>query len=145
MRYFEDLKVGEKRTFEDSYKFTEEEIIAFASHWDPQPFHTDKKAAAESMFGGLVACSSHIIAAAIRVGIDEDPVAAVSALGFSNMKVLAPVRPGDIIKANEDILEARLSRSHPGCGIVTARGEISNQNKEVVFIYDTAMIVRCRG
>lgn len=144
MRYFEDIHVGDVSHFDEAYTFTEKEIVEFAQRWDPQPFHIDKAAAAESIFGGLVACSSHIIAAALSFGTRSDPVAAVSALGFSNMRTLLPVRPGDQLKMSEEVIEARLSNSHKNCGILTMSCEIFNQNKEKVFIYETAFIARCR-
>lgn len=144
MRYYEDFEIGAKRLFADSYTFTEEEIVSFARHWDPQPFHIDKTAAAESMFEGLVACSSHIIAASIRLGIDEDPAAAVSALGFNNMKVASPVRPGDVLKCREEVLEKRLSKSHAGCGILNMQCEAFNQRDEIVLQFESAFLIRCR-
>ena len=130
--------------FDDHYIFTEEEIISFASKWDPQPFHIDPVAAKDSIFKGIVACSSHIITAGIRIGIDEDPAAAVTALGFSNMKVLNPVRPGDVLRSREHVLDKRLSNSYPNCGIMNCRCEIINQRDEVVLDYESAFIIKCR-
>ena len=144
MRYFEDFKVGESKVFEDSYLMTEEEIIEFGQRWDPQTFHTDKEAAKDSIFGGLVASSGHIINASIRIGLLEDPADAVSALGFNKMKMAAPVRPGYVLKKYETILEARLSKSHSACGIVNALVEIKNQKEELACTFEAAFLVRCR-
>ena len=71
MRYFEDFIPGERYRLPGSHHFTEEEIMEFAGRWDPQPFHIDREAAADSIFGGVVACSSHIIAASIAIAVTE--------------------------------------------------------------------------
>lgn len=145
MRYFEDLKVGDNKDFDFGHQFTEQEIISFASQWDPQPFHIDPIAAADSMFGGIVACSSHIISASMSLGNRAEPVAAVSALGFSDMKVLSPIRPGDQIRLSEQVIEARLSKSHQSCGIVTMRMQVYNQNDILVFEYASAFLAKTKN
>jgi acyl dehydratase len=146
MRYFEDFVVGSKEALKGRHQFSEKEIMDFARQWDPQPFHIDQEAAANSLFGGIVACSSHIIAAAISVPMqnDENATAAVSALGFREIKLFAPVRPGDTISTLEEVLEMRLSKSHPGCGIVVFRDSISNQKTELVMRFETAALIKCR-
>lgn len=146
MRYFEDFIVGSRIALQGSHQFSEQEIIEFASRWDPQPFHIDRQAAAESIFGGIVACSSHIITASISIPAQEDDggTAAVSALGFKEIKLFSPVRPGDTISSFEEVLEARLSKSHPGCGIVAFRNSISNQKDELVIRFETAALFKCR-
>lgn len=146
MRYFEDFVPGNKVKMKGGYDFSEDEIIEFASRWDPQPFHVDREAAADSIFGGIVACSSHIIAAAISIGNmdDESASAAVSALGFREIKLFAPVRPGDTLSSVEEVLDTRLSKSRPGCGIVVFRNSNFNQRDELVIRFEVAALVRCR-
>lgn len=144
MRYFEDFNAGDSKTFKDTYLFTEEEIIEVGQRWDPQPFHVDKEAAKQSMFGGLVAASTHVFAAYCRIGIKELPTAAVSALGFNNLKMLMPVRSGDVLRKTETVLEARLSSSRAGCGILSMRADLHNQRDELVFTAETAFIIRCK-
>ena len=147
MRYFEDFVTGNQVRMKGSYHFSEDEIIEFASRWDPQPFHVDRRAAAESMFGGIVACSSHIITASISIGSMDDELAsaAVSALGFREIKLFSPVRPGDTLSSVEEVLETRLSKSHPGCGIVVFLNTIFNQRDERVIHFEGAALIRCRG
>ena len=147
MRYFEDFEIGKRLSFQDDYQFTETDIIEFARRWDPQPFHIDKEAAAKSLFGGIVACSSHIITASIGIAA-HDPAqatAAVSALGFKEIRILAPVRPGDTLTSVEDVLEKRLSKSHSGCGIISFGNDIFNQDEILVCSFQTAAIIKCRG
>jgi acyl dehydratase len=144
--YFEDFPVGWVRTFDDTYLVTEEEIREVGERWDPQPFHVDPVAAADSVFGGLVASSVHLFAIATALGqvAAADPVAAVSALGFRNLTNHAPVRPGDVISKSQTVLEARLSNSRPGLGILRNRVELTNQRDEPVFSIEIAALYRCR-
>ena len=142
MRYFEDFVPGERYRLPGSHHFTEKEITEFAGRWDPQPFHIDREAAAASIFGGVVACSSHIIAAAIAIAV-TDPAnesAAVSNLGFKEIRMAAPVRPGDTLYSVEEILETRVSKSRPECGIVSFVNEIYNQADELVCSLQTAAL-----
>ncbi len=106
--------------------------------------YQDKEAAKDSIFGGLVSSSGHIINVAIRIGMLENKAAAVSALGFNNMKMVIPTRPGDILRKRETILETRLSGSRPDCGIVTALAETINQNDELVCTFEAAFLVLLR-
>jgi len=144
--YFEDFPVGWVRAFDDTYLVTEEEILEVGRRWDPQPFHTDPVAAADSVFGGLVASSVHLFAIATALGqvAAAEPVAAVSALGFSNLTNHAPVRPGDVISKSQTVLEARLSNSRPGLGILRNRVDLTNQHEVLVFSVQIAALYECR-
>lgn len=147
MRYFEDFVVGSVDEKPDTYLVTQAEIIEMAERWDPQPFHTDPVAAVDSVFGGLVACSAHVfaISCALHSKVPaEERTAAVSALGFDELRLHAPVRPGDELRARSTITDVRLSRSRPGVGIVTSRGELLNQRDEAVFSLASAALIRCR-
>ena len=144
MRYYEDFPVGLVNNFDYGYEFTEEEIISFATRWDPQPFHIDKDAAEKHIFGALTACSSHLIAVALSLGNDAEPTDAVSALGFSNMRPLLPAKAGDKVRTQEVVKAARLSNSHPGCGILTMECSLHNQRDELIFDYQSSFLIRCR-
>ena len=115
--------------------------------WDPQPFHVDPEAAEASIFGGLVASSVHLFAimTAIGMGTEEEPSAAVSALGFDKIRLHAPARPGDELRAEVTVIEARPSRSRPELGVVSNAVDLVNQRDEVVFSLETAWLVRCRS
>jgi acyl dehydratase len=148
MRYFEDVTVGEKILFQNSYLVREEEIIEVASRWDPQSFHIDKEAAKASMFGGLTASSVHLFAMMVGIGTTDktvDHVAAVSVLGFDNIRVKHPARPGDVLRVRSEILALRKSKSRPDCGIVETRNEMYNQENIVVMYADNAFLVKCRS
>lgn len=124
---------------------TEEEIREVGERWDPQPFHTDP-VAADPVFGGLVASSVHLFAIATALGqvAADDPVAAVSALGFRNLTNHAPIRPGDVISKAQTVLDARLSKSRPGLGILRNRVDLTNQDDELVFSAEIAGLYECR-
>lgn len=147
MRYFEDFVVGTDRFFIGSYEVTEQEVIEVGNRWDPQPFHTDKTAAQQSIFGGLVASSVHLFAMTVSLGNHveaQHKCAAVSALGFNNMKLHAPARPGDQLRLKEIVGECRPSNSRPDCGIVEVRNELYNQNNELIFSFDSAALMQRR-
>lgn len=142
MKYFEDFRVGEKATATGEYLVTEDEIIEFGSRFDPQPFHTDPVEAKESIFGGLVASSVHLFAMSVSFSRHlGPPAAAVSALGFDGMRMLAPARPGDRLCLRSETLMARPSKSRPDCGVVETSSELFNQHDETVMTYRGAFLV----
>jgi acyl dehydratase len=104
--YFEDLRVGDTESF-GSYTVTREEIVEFASQYDPQPFHVDPDAAAESPFGGLVASGWHTSAMTMRLLVDGylDDAATRGALGIDELRWLDPVQPGDTLTARTEIVD----------------------------------------
>jgi acyl dehydratase len=146
VRYFEDFVPGETEAFRSRYAVTEAEIREVGERWDPQPFHVDPLAAARSAFGGLVASSVHLFAIRVALGqaATEEPVAAVSALGFDNLRLHEPVRPGDELRMRSTTLDRRVSGSRPGLGVVRSRGELLNQRDEVVFSDEAAWLIERR-
>ena len=146
LKFYEDYVVDKTIHIPVTYRVSEEEVISMASKWDPQPFHIDKEAAKQSIFGGLVASSAHIIPIFIWLGQQEGvKTAAVSALGFEQMKPLLPVRPGDELSYKYECIEKRLSKSRPGIGIVKCEGRMYNQQGELVFSGTVASLVRMRS
>jgi len=134
IRYLEDFVVGE--TFElGSHQFTSESIIAFARDWDPQPMHTDPELAAASMFGGLIASGWHTAGVYMRLLVDNLLAGSESlgSPGLDALRWLKPVRPGDTLRARITFLEVTPSRSKPDRGILRSRGEMVNQNDELVM------------
>ncbi len=134
VKYFEDVEVGQGYDFPGEHLLTRDEIVRVASEWDPQPFHIDDDAAAASMFGGIVASSVHLFAIAVRLAhTATEKRAAVSALGFNDVKVLQPARPGDQLRYRSCCVAKRESKSRPELGIVETRGELVNQDGAIVF------------
>jgi acyl dehydratase len=138
LRYFEDFAEleGESQTIElGSYEFTADAMIEFARDYDPQPMHTDPEAGRSSIYGGLIASGWQTVGAYMRLLVDAvlGQSESIGSPGIDNLRWLQPVRPGDILRGRFSILEARLSSSRPAWGIVRSRGEMVNQNEEVVM------------
>ena len=133
--YFDDHIIGAEHAA-GTYTVSAQEIIAFASKWDPQPWHTDESVAKASHFGGLTACSAHIFSIfCITSQRWESGVVqqAVAGLGFDEMRMHKPVYAGDTLRCISIIDTARASRSKPDCGIVIYHTFLINQNDERVF------------
>ena len=157
MKYFEDIRVGD--AFEvGRHTFTADEIKAFATRFDPQPFHVDEAAAERSHFGALCASGWHTAVAWMRLMVDYrrrmdeamrargEPVAGIGpALGFRELKWLKPVYVGDTIEYKSEVIETRLSDSRPGFGLMTFRSTGVNQNGEpVISLISTTFVERRR-
>jgi acyl dehydratase len=144
LRYYEDLEIGTQVESPTSYLVTEEEVREIGERFDPQPFHVDPEAAAASEFGGLIASTVHIFAMDVALGVKATPTAAVAALGFDNLRLLAPVRPGDTLTKVNEVIDRRLSNSRPGVGVVKLRDTLYNQRGEAVFTFENTALIRCR-
>lgn len=134
MRYFEDFQVGD--AFElGTTSVTEEEIIAFARQFDPQPFHIDPARARESVFGGIIASGWHTASLFMRLLVDNflQETVSLGSPGVDEVRWLQPLRPGDTLRARFTILEARASKSRADMGILRSRSEVFNQRDELVM------------
>lgn len=132
--YFEDIEVGKIVNKSAKFEVTRDEVVEFARRWDPRPFHVDDTAAAQSVFGSLAACSAHIFSIlSWFASRGEGRTASLSALGFDEMRMRHPIRPGDTISCEIQCLEKRESRSKPDRGIIRYQGTLRNQHGTVVF------------
>jgi acyl dehydratase len=134
-RYLEDLQVGEKIQT-GSLTVTEEDIVEFSRRYDPQPMHADPQAAARGPFGGLIASGWHTAALVMRLFVDSNPLGGLPLLGLGvdGIEWPQPVRPGDTIQVEMEVLAIRPSRSQPSHGVVKLRSTARNQRGEVVFV-----------
>ena len=132
--YFEDLEAGQVVDL-GTIAVTEEDILAFARQWDPQPFHVDPEAAKGSVFGGLIASGWHTGAMWMRLYVDSllDGAASMGSPGIEELRWLAPVRPGDTLTGSLTVLETTPSERRPDRGTVRIRGEMTNQDGVVVM------------
>ena len=132
--YWEDFREGEVREFGRT-TLKHDDIVRFASEFDPQPFHVDDNAAAHSLYGGLIASGWHTAAIAMRMMCDEYLLRAASlgSPGLDSLKWLLPVRPGDTLSVRLTILETRPLESKPGVGLLKSRHEVLNQDRQVVM------------
>jgi acyl dehydratase len=142
--YLEDVRVGESRTF-GTYVLTQDEIVEFATKWDPQPFHTDPEAAKDSVFGELVACAAHLFAViALLVTHAPEPNALLAGLASEEMRLQAPGRPGDVLHLRRTYLEARPSASRPEAGVVRQLLELIDDDGRVLVAQRGAILVSRR-
>jgi acyl dehydratase len=140
--FLEDLEVGQKFR-SGALTVDVDRVKAFAAEFDPQPFHLDETAATSSIFGGLVASGWHTLAMAMRLLVDSDLKIAggLVGVGVESIRWPKPVRPGDRIRVEGEVLEVRESRSNPSRGIVRFRSEVFNQNDEVVMEQVAILVV----
>ncbi len=143
--YLEDFEVGQTFT-SDRMTVTEEEIIAFATRFDPQPFHLDPEAAKSTFFGGLAASGWHTAALTMRllVGGEMTPAGGIIGAGFEQLTWPRPVRPGDTLHVVSEVLEVRPSRSRPTQGRIKVRSRTLNQNDDVVQDLVGSLVVMAR-
>jgi acyl dehydratase len=141
MQYFEDFAVGQKFV-SGRLTVTTDEIVEFAGRYDPQPFHLDDEAAKKTLFGGLAASGWHTAALTMRLIVGSKFRPAGGILGFGGELVwVKPVRPGDELHVESEIIETRLSQSRPGVGIVTVRVTTLNQDGDTVQTFTPALLV----
>ena len=145
MRYFEDFPVGEVFVFGDML-VTEEDIVAFAQAWDPQPFHLSAEVASQSPVGELIASGWHTGALTMRMICDGYLLDSASegAPGVDELRWLAPVRPGDRLSVRRTTLASRVSRSRPSIGIVEFQFEVLNQTGQTALLMKSASFLRRR-
>ena len=145
-RYLEDFAVGQK--FGSRRLLIEaERILAFAAEFDPQPFHLDKKAAAESFFGELTASGWYTAAVTMRLLIESglNPVGGYIGAGAEGFRWPRPVRPGDELRVECEVVEVRPSASRPDRGMIKVRTTTLNQDDEATLTYIAKLVVPRRG
>ncbi len=135
MQYFEDMEVGTKSSF-GHYEVTREEVLEFASKYDPQPFHLDDEAAAQTFFGRLSASGWHTCAMTMRMIVDQfrhEKTASIGSPGIDELRWLKPVYPGDTLRMETELIEKRQSKSKPNMGFTKSRQTVFNQHDEPVL------------
>lgn len=144
-RVFEDFNAGDRFLSEPS-SVTEEQIINFAREFDPQSFHLDPALAERTMFKGLIASGWHTAAISMRLFVQTMNFAeGAIGLGVDELRWPNPVRPGDILRVETEIIDLRVSRSKPDCGIVRIRNVTTNQRGEIVQTMFASALVPHRG
>ena len=138
--WFDDLRIGQR--FESAtHTITEEQIKAFAAHFDPQPFHLDAEQARVSLFGGLAASGWHTAALTMRLMVDRGVPAGGLIGAGCELAWPRPTRPGDTLRVVSEVIETAPSRSRNDRGIVVFRNETLNQNGEIVQILTAKLVV----
>ena len=134
MRTFEDFAVGQHYDL-GTLTVTADEIIEFATRYDPQPFHTDPEAARQSHFGGLIASGWHTAALFMRLYVDGllTGSASLGSPGVEELRWLHPVRPGDTLTGVVTVLDTWVSQNNPARGTVVLRCEFVNAEEVEVM------------
>ena len=143
-RHFEDYPAG--AVFDlGSFALSEQEIVAFATRYDPQSMHTDRDLAEHGPFGGLIASGWHTIAALMRLIVRNFlPEAGLVSPGIDELRWLLPVRPDVTMRVRATITDVRRSRSRPDRGLVTSFVEVLNEAGEPALTMRPMNFVRCR-
>ena len=132
--YWEDMPVGSVRDL-GSITPTAEEIVAFATQFDPQPFHLDEEAAKQSVFGGLCASGWHTCSMAMRLMVTNFLLESSSqgSPGLEHIKWFKPVFPGDTLRLTSTVIESRPMSKRPDIGLVRSKWDMTNQHGEPVL------------
>jgi acyl dehydratase len=145
-RYLEDFAVGQ--TFGSGrLRIEGERALAFAAEFDPQPFHLDEAAARHSIFGGLTASGWHTAAVTMRLLVETElkPAGGLIGAGLDECRWPRPVRPGDELRVECEVIEVRPSKSRPAQGLIKLRTTTLNQHNEAVLLYVVNMVVQRRS
>ena len=141
-RYLEDFEAGQ--TFRSGrIRIDADRIKSFAAEFDPQPFHLDERAATDSIFRGLAASGWHTAAITMRLIVEGDlkPAGGIVGAGFDEFRWPRPVRPGDELRVESEVLEVRASKSRPDQGVIKVRTTTLNQDSEPVQVSVGNLIV----
>jgi len=146
MLYYEDIEVGVVRRFGNK-QVVREEVLDFASKYDPQPFHLDDAAAAATYFGRLSASGWHTGAMAMRMMVDNMTGAEQAGLGspgVDELRWIKPVYPGDTLRCESEVLDKRRSESRREMGIFKSKLTVFNQHDEPVMTMRSTGLIRVR-
>jgi acyl dehydratase len=141
-QYLEDFAVGQIYN-SGRLRVDREQIIAFATQYDPQPYHLDDEAARKSVFQGLAASGWHTAALTMRLMVNGEfrPAGGILGVGFDELSWPRPVRPGDELHVKSEVLEVRPSKSRADRGMLRVRTTTFNQNDEPVQVFTGNLIV----
>jgi acyl dehydratase len=144
-QYLEDFAAGQVyRT--NRLQMDRAQILAFASQFDPQPHHLDEGAARKSVFKGLAASGWHTAAVTMRLLVESEfqPADGILGLGLEELSWPRPVRPGDELRVEGEVLEVRLSKVRADRGVIRLRATTFNQKDQPVQIFIGNLLVPCR-
>jgi acyl dehydratase len=145
-RYSEDFAVGQ--TYGSGrIRIDAERIKSFAAEFDPQPFHIDEETARDSIFRGLAASGWHTAALTMRLLVESElkPAGGIVGAGFDEFRWPHPVRPGDELRLESEILEVRPSKSRPEQGLIKVRTTTFNQGGKAVQVLVANLVVPRRA
>ncbi|MAW89657.1 MAG: acyl dehydratase [Altererythrobacter sp.] len=147
MIFYEDLHIGTVRKF-GRYEVSRDEVLEFAAKYDPQPFHLDDEAAAQTHFGRLSASGWHTCAMTMRMMVEDitdNQSASLGSPGIDQLRWTKPVYPGDTLRCETELIEKRRSASRPEMGIFKSQVRTFNQNDELVLEMISKALIRTRS
>lgn len=140
--------IGTRTRASRTYTVTREEVIEFATKYDPQPFHLDDEAAKNTFFGRLSASGWHTGAMVMRLMVDTwkdtEPTAGLGSPGIDELKWVKPVYPGDELSVEMELIDKRRSKSRPDMGLTKTKQTVTNQHGEVVMTMVSNGLLRVR-
>ena len=132
--YFDDFQLGQKFASAGNVKVTAQEIMEFAEKYDPQPFHLDEAAGKSTFFKGLAASGWLTAAIVMRMRVETIRVhGGMIGAGVEEIRWTEPVRPGDSLHTETEVVGLRVSRKRPELGLVTIYTNTFNQRNEIVM------------
>lgn len=140
-RYLDDFTVGEI-FHTPRFTLSEGQILDYALMYDPQPIHIDAQHAAEGPYGGIIASGFQTLTLCFRMMIQTRVFETVSlgGPGLDELRFLAPVRPGDTINTEAEIISITPSRSKPDRGVLKIQCRGYNQHKDQVIGFIVIMM-----
>ena len=138
--YLEDLSVGDVFVSK-THALDAEQIVAFASQFDPQPFHLDPEAAQDTLFQGLAASGWHTAALTMKLLVESFPVARGVIGAGAELAWPLPTRPDDVVKVTSTVISITPSRSKPDRAIVVVESITSNQRDEALQKLTSKVVV----
>ncbi len=143
--YLDDFRTGDCFVT-DGITVTESDIIDFALKYDPQPFHLDVNAAAQSLYGGLIASGFQTLVLCFRLFIQRGLLgeSSIGSPGLDELRWLAPVRPGDTLRTETEVLEVKPSNKKPDRGIMKMRYTAYNQHGDRVLSFIVLHLLKRR-
>lgn len=140
--------IGTRTRASRTYTVTREEVIEFATKYDPQPFHLDDEAAKNTFFGRLSASGWHTGAMVMRLMVDTwkdtEPTAGLGSPGIDELKWVKPVYPGDELSVEMELIDKRRSKSRPDMGLTKTKQTVTNQHGDVVMTMVSNGLLRVR-
>lgn len=140
----EDLRIGQIFS-SDVYAIDAKQIKAFATEFDPQPFHLDEELAKKTFFGELVASGWHVAAITMRILVESIPIAGGLVGAGGNIRWLRPTKPNDALQVDSEVTEIKPSESNTDRGTVTMRSTVKNQHGKAVMVMNSKLVVPARS
>ena len=142
---FDDLTLG-MRFKSGEAAVSKLDILRFAAEFDPQPYHLDEVAAEKTVFKGLAASGWHTAAISMRLCVETRPFGPhpILGLGVDNLRWMMPVRPGDVLHVEGEVVELIPSRTKPQ-GVVKVKWTAYNQRGEAVYSFTPITALARRG